>query len=418
MLVAALLLSTLAFAAYRALTPPDPETVALRKNMELFKKELAGDDVDFEKTLNALSDKQLMALMAEAADYLEEIGAVTEYSLFAPIAMERLAPNVTPSLMGSILTNPDLPMAFRQIILELGIYGHSTMTLENGFQVEPAYERVLRDILVTDALPDADKDQLTVLLIIDINWRNTDEDKELLLSIFNSKQNLPRSKGYAMRYLAMTDPVGIKDLLYDALEHFDRYDDDTVHGMFIGLSLASTKDLPQDPTHQRTHYADAPQFVMDLLDNFLRYDDKPGKYSNGTKSLLISEAAIIMGKTHTPGLISYLAQNEALLPRSFEEYAFDISLYLYPEVDDMLRSADPETVALALRCVESDPLIYYIDTLEELTMKKGPLTEQARQASQALELCQTEGWYSDLDELATKEGNWGKPASLPRQTAN
>ena len=84
----------------------------------------------------------------------------------------------------------------------------------------------------------------------------------------------------------------------------------------------------------------------------------------------------------------------------------------------MLRSADPETVALALRCVESDPLIYYIDTLEELTMKKGPLTEQARQASQALELCQTEGWCSDLDELATKEGNWGKPASLPRQTAN
>jgi len=403
------LIAFLVAAASIPLVAPDTEALSKKENWDGFLKLLK--DQTFEQSLDRYSDQELLDLMAEAAEQLEEVGAETELAVFVPVATERIGPHVTPTLLGSILTDPDLPRSFRQLILELGVFSHS-VSLNNGkIVVEERYDEALRNILATDQLSGEERDYMAMQVIGYIDWRGTDskEDMELFEKIFYQSEGMPWAKGRVLRFLTLADPVGMKDHLYRAVDDLSRYEESTINELMATMANMAIESKAEAFAADgfEEAYADLPEKIMEVLDAYLHSGTKEMPVSIEATRDVLYAAREIMGRTHTPGLLRYLADNEEFLPEGFDTTASFCLSMLYPEVDDMLRSKDSTDVRIALRCVKLKPLFYYHDTLEMLANQKGEIAEDV---GELVSLCNDNSLTPPpyALELATKAGDWGE----------
>lgn len=220
-LIAILLIATVMLGAAAAgLSLPTRRELSGRRHVAALEKayEQGGQEA-YLKALGQLTDQALLDVVLEAAKSYEAGGA--QFFSLGQIATQRIAPLVDPALLEQFLLDPELPESFKTFMLEVTLYVHGT----DGDHAEKV-KRILKEEQLSE--------NLTVYLIVSADW---DMDSLPILRDIYESSSSTGLRGNALREMALADPPGMKQELYDLVDAYQDTDETVLNLGTSALSL-------------------------------------------------------------------------------------------------------------------------------------------------------------------------------------
>jgi len=385
--VSTILLTLSGIAAYvTGLILPDPDEIAMQKNLSLLEKIVQDEGIDsmvsFRRTLAKMSESTLLATIAEAAEYCEENKAATYMVVYADSAVNKLGLSLTPLFLEEILSQPAYCDLFKQFMIEVAFFFHNIGGVEGVIRTPIAYTQAVSRVLQNSELGAEIKEYLIAITDFEPN-------EPILLELLISEDEKPNVKRQALEKLSILDSFGMQNQLFKIVDNYRQYDEELLWGAMLSLRRSETRESG----------AKLLQLTMALL------EDDQRSYSDSFVDNVIIATSDVMGATHEKGLVVYLKDYTANI--SDIDYVIMIgSTYLYPEIDELLLSDDPVVVDWAMDWIERTPFVYYLDTLEMVALNNNL---NSKRAAKLAELVKEEMFYPPRADLATKKGNWWNP---------
>ena len=389
LLLATLLILALCMGAlgvYHGVILPNSSELQTKRALKQLERVVTGSSREsFEKTLALMDDETLLCAIAEASLEAEEQGSSTQLAFFAPAAVQRIGPKVTPAQLELLLRDEQYPAGFRSFMLEVTLYANGEEA--NGMILpSAAYTNMLKELIAEDGIED---DVLLEYALIAVPW---EEDSEILQKIYEQRTDNPVLRRRAMELMAQYDPERAQEQLFSLVNNnsWIGLDMQTLKGYYASLVTINTPQARQE--------------AQNTLKSMIAQKDK---VHGRVLYTAITQTGFMMGLTHTGGFPLLMMEHyDALLTvpeLELEGALVYLTNYLFWEIDELLRSDEPEVVEWALYLAELVPFQYYIDSLEMVAKRDDEL---AQKALELISRANQELIYLPRADLATKEGDW------------
>ena len=245
LLLATLLILALCMGAlgvYHGVILPNSSELQTKRALKQLERVVAGSSREsFEKTLALMDDETLLCAIAEASLEAEEQGSSTQLAFFAPAAVERIGPKVTPAQLELLLRDDQYPAGFRSFMLEVTLYANGEEA--NGMILpSAAYTNMLKELIAEDGIED---DVLLEYALIAVPW---EEDSEILQKIYEQRTDNPVLRRRAMELMAQYDPERAQEQLFSLVNNnsWIGLDMQTLKGYYAGLVTINTPQARQE----------------------------------------------------------------------------------------------------------------------------------------------------------------------------